>query len=308
MACVWRRNGITMSTFAKYGVIASRPATDPDAIAFIQRADQLAGGPGGYPQLTSTDRIIVDRLIKDLKGLPNPSYATSNVWSRIKLLRPYMTNNVDIIGLNMKSPLANKATYPNGVAGYLATGGMVFNGTSTYENTNFNPTTEGFSFPGDGMLCIINMDSEPMAESTSSRSAFGAIQSPNRQLRLIPRQTIGVQATVYNAADISNRNISFPTITAGQKLGYWEFSANSIGTQRSLSRNRTLLDSNSYTATAYPDINLYVGAANFDNSPVQFCPVTINLFVVMTFSGLTNTDLDNVRNAFAAFLAAKGQA
>lgn len=219
-----------------------------------------------------------------------------------------MTNNVDIIGLNMKSPLANKATYPSGVAGYTSSGGMLFDGTSTYENTNFNPITEGFAFPGDGMLCIINIDSEPMAASTAARSAFGAIQSPNRQLRLVPRITqASTQNTVYNSADTSNRVISYPTISAGQKLGYWELTANSSGNQRSLSRNRTLLDQNGYTATAYPNINLYVGAINFDNSPLQFCPIIVNLFVVMTFSGLTNSDLNNIHSAFTAFLAAKGQ-
>ena len=84
----------------------------------------------------STGYKAIDTLVRDLKGLTNPVYATSNVWSRAGQILPFYGGIAATHALNLVDTSIYKATF-SGSPTHNASGVSV-NGSTQYINTNFS--------------------------------------------------------------------------------------------------------------------------------------------------------------------------
>lgn len=108
---------------------------DADAKRFIDSVNV-------YITLTCEQQLIIDTLVRDLKGQSNPRYSTSNVWDSLLAIYPIIGGDANAHAFNLKDPSTYKMTWVNSPT--HASTGVDFNGTSQYGNTNLIPSTTGF--------------------------------------------------------------------------------------------------------------------------------------------------------------------
>jgi len=109
---------------------------DSDYVAVLNRAITL-----GYALPTFSQIIKQNQLVVDLKA--------GGVWNKLDVLYIFANDGgSDFATLNWKSPALYQATLVNSPS-FTANQGFVGNGTSSYINANFNPSTDGINYTLD---------------------------------------------------------------------------------------------------------------------------------------------------------------
>jgi hypothetical protein len=110
---------------SSHGIIASQIASfDADAVAFFTRVT-TAGGT-----LSTTEKQAVNQLVLDLKA--------NSLWTPMKAIYPMVGASAAACAQNLKSA-SFTGTFGGGVS--YSSGGVAFNGSSGYMNTNLNASS-----------------------------------------------------------------------------------------------------------------------------------------------------------------------
>ena len=104
---------------------------DQDAINFINTSGITA----------PTQLGAINRLVLDLKGFFNPSYATSNIWGKMKAVYPFVGGTAESHKWNLKDPRDLDAAYRIVWSGGIvhSSTGVAFNGSTGYGSTKLIP-------------------------------------------------------------------------------------------------------------------------------------------------------------------------
>ncbi|QMP88452.1 putative YapH protein [Flavobacterium phage vB_FspP_elemoC_3-9B] len=95
----------------------------------------------GYTLPSASQQIIQNQLVIDLKA--------GGIWNKLDVLYIFANDGGGDFGtLNWKSPLANQATLIN-TPTFTTNEGFIGNGTSSYIDTNFTPSTDGVNYQLD---------------------------------------------------------------------------------------------------------------------------------------------------------------
>jgi hypothetical protein len=87
----------------------------------------------GYTLPSSSQQVKQNKLLVDLK--------TAGVWAKLDVFYMFATDgNSSFATLNWKAPISNQCTLVNSPT-FTANQGFAGNGTSSYINTNYNPST-----------------------------------------------------------------------------------------------------------------------------------------------------------------------
>lgn len=84
----------------------------------------------------STGYKSIDTLVRDLKGLTNPVYSTSNVWTKFQQILPFYGGISATHALNLVDTNTYKATFVGSPT--HSASGVATNGSTSYINTNFS--------------------------------------------------------------------------------------------------------------------------------------------------------------------------
>ena len=106
---------------------------DADYQAVLNRATAL-----GYPLPSASQRIIQNALVLALK--------LGNIWTKLDVLYIFANDGgQNFATLNWKAPTLNQATLISSPT-FTSNQGFTGNGTSSYINTSFNPSTSGVQY------------------------------------------------------------------------------------------------------------------------------------------------------------------
>jgi hypothetical protein len=98
---------------------------DIDAVAFFARVTDAGG------TLSATEQLAIDTLVKQMK--------LDGIWSKMKAIYPMVGASAAACAQNLKSPSFTGSFSPGWT---FASTGVKGNGTSSYFDTTFNPSTQ----------------------------------------------------------------------------------------------------------------------------------------------------------------------
>jgi hypothetical protein len=122
------------------------PAVDADYQAVLDRSTAL-----GYTAPSAAQQTLQNTLVEDLK--------TAGVWDKLDVFYVFATDgDSDYATLNWKAPSSFQATKTNSPT-FTADSGFAGNGSSSYLNTNYNPSTSGTNYTlNDASISIWSND------------------------------------------------------------------------------------------------------------------------------------------------------
>jgi hypothetical protein len=247
--------------------------TDPDALAFFDRVTTAGGN------LSATEKIAVDNLVKDLK--------LYSLWSKMKAIYPMVGASAAACAQNLKSS-SFTGTFNGGIT-YSSTG-ITPNGTTGYMDTGFNPNTQ-LTYNS----AHISYYSRTQNETTNS-STMGSNDGSNNEIRIILRRP--TNSGFFVVTDSTNGVLTY-TITDSRGL----FIGNANGTNvRKYIRNSTILTPTSTASRGtgiWPAYNIYIGAKNAIGSPAEYDNKECAFSSIG--DGLTDTEASNFYTAVQAF-------
>lgn len=145
---------------------------DADYQAVLNRAVVL-----GYTLPTPAQQIIQNNLVLSLKA--------GGVWTKLDVLYIFANDGGSDFGtLNWKAPTLNQATLINSPT-FTSNQGFAGNGTSSYIDTNFNPSTQGVNYTLDDASIsayLFSAGLTPIAGSLvgDNRMSIGTTLNSNR--------------------------------------------------------------------------------------------------------------------------------
>lgn len=157
--------GLEPNTTYYYRVRASTEAlTDPDYQAILDYATTQ-----GYTLPTSAQQVLQNQLLVDLKD--------AGIWSKLDTFAVFATDgNSDFALIDWKR--LSQYTAVNSPT-FTSNQGFTGNGTSSYINTNYNPTINGVNFSQNSA----SMGGYQFNSSTDANCDFGALQTTPATLR-----------------------------------------------------------------------------------------------------------------------------
>jgi hypothetical protein len=255
-----------MARLGKFFYISVAPTFDSDAQAFFDRVT-TAGGT-----LTTTEKQAVNQLVLDLKA--------NSLWTPMKAIYPMVGASAAACAQNLKSS-SFTGTFTSGWT--FASTGATPNGTSAYMNTNFIPSVN------------TGQDSLSFSYYSRTNNTFAGYD-------------IGAQGNasagilIYNSGlHFYSNNITantYSTLSASNSIGHYISNRISSGTQK-LFKNGSVIHTANTASVANININMYLGAFNFDGSVFVF---TNRECAFSHFSdGLTDTQASDFYTAVQAF-------
>ena len=197
---------------------------DADYQAVLNRAVAL-----GYTLPTAPQQIIQNNLVLALKA--------GGIWSKLDVLYIFANNGgTEFARLNWKNPNVNLATLINPLT-FTTNQGFNGNGTLSYIDTNFNPSTNGVNYT------LNNASISTYLFSVGAPPIAGSLGGDNRL-------TIGSSASNYRLNTSNGLNSSFAINGIGLKSFNRTTSTNLTLFNGLIGENRTA------TSTALPTTSL----------------------------------------------------
>jgi hypothetical protein len=257
-------------------------ATHPSAIAFIEAAG-----------ITSCiEKQAINQLVLDL--------VEYGIWTKMKAIYPFVGGTASSNAYNLKNVAANNLTFSGGGFTYASTG-VTPNGTSSYADTGFNPSTD-FSSSTSLAAGIYSRNN-----STITGGAFhyqlGAYEGggTNPEVGIFfwddgaanqQKAVLGDQEFVIVNPKNSFSGFHVTTRTTNSSFKYF--------------RNAVLQGTNTNVVTgALPNRDVYIFAANI-GSASSFS--TEELAFAFLSDGLSDTEANNLNTAVTAFQTTLGRA
>jgi len=251
--------------------------TDPDAQAFITAA-----------AITDpTQQLAIDNLVKGLKS--------DNIWTKMKAIYPFVGGTATTHKYNLKDPRDLDAAFRlvfNG--GWThSSNGATPNGTNGYADTKFNPFSNSLTTASANLSYYARTQattSDPAEIGNFQTSALTGLVLQSKSSSLTNRYFYGFS----NAAS---------RIVATAPVGYMMGSSIS-NTRRDLYFNGTSVANNTTTDnTTFLNYNLFLGAANINNSSVSSYSNSQCAFSSIG-DGLTDTEAANLYTRVQAYQTA----
>ena len=233
------------------------PSFDSDAQSFMTSASIT----------DSTQQAAVNYLVTDLKS--------NNLWTKMKAVYPMVGGNATSHSYNLKNPSQFQITWNGGIT--HSSTGVLFNGTTGYGNTNFNPSSE-LNISSNFMSQYIRTNNSDTASSMGCFTGVG-------------------QAYILNidGTNVTSRNTS--AVISGSTTTRLGLSA-TVRTSPSINglfKNSTkIFTGNTEGGTSYPNYNMFIGQFNFLGSPYAGYYSTNQYAFATIGDGLTDTDASNL--------------
>jgi hypothetical protein len=252
---------------------------DSDYVAVLNRAVTL-----GYSLPTFSQIIKQNTLVLSLKA--------GGIWNKLDVLYIFANDGGQDFGtLNWKAPTLNQATLNNSPT-FTTNQGFNGNGTSSYINTNYTPSSVGNNYQ--------------LNDCSFGYWAFSGLQTGGSRVNLGTRNS-SVSGLTYpvgvseNSLFINSNNISNVTLTSSSNLGLRHF--NRVSSSGSRYYNSTgLVGSNTNISSDISNFPFFISALNSANSASFY---TTTRFSIM-FSGASlaneNTALNNAFNTYITSL------
>ena len=255
------RNGIVRSFIEGSQAIIY----DPDAQAFFTAANIT----------NTTQKSAVNQLVLDLKS--------ANIWTKMKALYPVVGGVASSHAVNLKQPGTFNLSFATGWT--HSSTGMTPNG-ATYANTFFNPVTQNIGSSSAHMAYYGRTPS-----TTSDGAEMGNYNGVTVSGIAIQGKSSASESRYYYSYSLRAVN-SVVTAPIGLVLGTSTSTAS-----RKLIVNNIIKGVNNTTDTvAMNNFNIYIGAANLNNTTVGSY-VNCQLAFSSIGDGLTDAEATNFYNA-----------
>ncbi len=258
---------------ANHGIVSSSGGVlyDADALAFMTAANIT----------DNTQKSAITTLVTDLK--------TYNIWSKMKAIYPFVGGSASSHKWNLKDPRDLDAAYRIALSGggtHDSTG-YIMNGTDSFANTYFNPSTVS-GFKDNHNLSIYLKTTTPIG--TGWHLGYGYTTTGNPLYGLAVKRNT-TNELIYDSGEISQNGRLSTTITDAK--GFW--SANALASNdRRIFKNGVSFATSFSTVSGTPANDfMTIGAINGTGGSLKFFLSGINAFTSFG-EGLSVTELSNL--------------
>jgi len=264
---------------ANHGIISSSGASfDADALSFITAAAIT----------DNTQKTAINTLVTDLK--------TYNIWTKMKALYPFVGGTASSHKWNLKDPRDLDAAYRlvfNGGGTHDSTG-YIMNGTDSFANTYFNPSTVS-GWKDNHNLSIYLKTTTPTG--TGWHLGYGNTTTGDPLYGLAVRRNT-TNELIYDSGNISQNGRLQTTITDAK--GFW--SANALASNdRRIFKNGTSFATSFSTVSGTPANDIMtIGAMNGTGGSLKYFLSGINSLTSFSDS-LSPTELTNLNTAVTTY-------
>ena len=252
-----------------------RKAYSTEYQAVLDRATTL-----GYTQPSTAQKKKQNTLIQDLKD--------AGIWDLLDVFYVFATDgSSDFATLNWKSPSANQATKVNSPT-FTSNLGFTGNGTSSYLNTNWEPSTQGVNYTVNEASCFTYLGLDLAVSSTVS---YGSnIGTPTRTIT----QTTRVPGDTLNF--LLNTG-AFTSITNSNAIGFYH-NKRTTSTAVQLFKNGASVASQSQAASGIPPLNIFLLARNNNGTAGNFDANRMSVFGAGSSLDTKESDLYTAWNTY----------
>ena len=224
---------------ASNGIIAtSRGVSDADAQAFITAASIT----------DNTQKNAVNQLVLDLK--------TANLWSKMNAIYPFVGGTASSHRFNLKAPTTNTSDfYLTPVGGIThGSGGVTYNGTTGYYNTNLVPNTS-LTLNNTHFSIYINTN---VVSYSADMIDIGVENSSASNRIYIEPCSQGNNLYMINTANGAN----FTSTSDTNSLGLYINNRINSSTVNGFKNNTKIIANTSKNSSALTTLPIYLGAFN----------------------------------------------
>ena len=208
----------------------------------------------------STQQTAIKTLVNDLNGY--------GLWSKMKAIYPMVGGNASSHSYNLKNPAQFQITWSGGLT--HSSTGVLPNGTNGYGDTNLNTN----------LFSSLHYSYYSRTTNTSGREMGTETDSYGYDLILSLSGTIYARFGASSITLSNSDSKGFYLNTEGPTLSHKLF------------KNNTQLGSASFSATSYPNLNVYLSAINSKGSPNYYSSKQCAFATIG--DGLTDTEASNL--------------
>ena len=250
---------------------------DPDAQAFITAAGIT----------DNTQKTAINTLVLSLKA--------NSIWTKMRAIYPFVGGTATTHKFNLKNPADTNAAFRLVFFGGWThtTNGVQGNGTNTYADTFFIPSTQ-YSVIDNAALSVYSR-----TNIVQGACEIGCFNGSNSALQ------INVATTAFPPQQTGTymNNVTESKFADTDSRGF--YIASRTGTTVTMFENSTLKVTQTTTALARPNVKIYVGAQN--NAGAANIPSSKQLAFASIGDALTNTEAANFYTAVQAFQTSLGR-
>ena len=237
---------------------------DADYQAVLNRANTL-----GYTLPSASQQIIQNNLVLSLKA--------GGIWTKLDVLYIFANNGgSNFATLNWKAPTLNQATLINAPT-FTANEGFMGNGTSSYIDTNFNPSTQSTNYTTNNASRYMFI----FTGVSANRMEGNSIDTNNIRLGLYNTQKI-------NSGAVNTLNTAFEYTTAKGMKSIHRTSSTAVSLF-----NATTIGNRTLTSTGLANASQWIlrQSTNYASSEISMYAMGSSLIT-------ENTDFVNAFNTY----------
>jgi hypothetical protein len=255
----------------------------PEEVSYEAESETLFAAMSVEPDATRKGHI--DDLIAALK--------TASVWSTLDYLRVYAAADTQAASLNWKNPGTYNATLVNSPT-FTADRGYAGNGTTSYIDSNFNPSTAGGQYAQDSAHIGVWVRDD-IANNAHCIGSY--LTTSTRRTQINPRTAGNTLAWAINRAAAPET----PANSAGS--GHF-VTRRSASNASAVFRNATSVATSIGASDALANLNIYELCSNGNGTPVSH--TARQLAAAHVGASLTDQKITDFYNALSAYLTAVG--
>ena len=214
-------------------------------------------------QPSAARKQLIDQLITSLKS--------AGIWSVLDNLQVYAAHDSQAALLNWKAPGVNDGSLVNAPA-FTADLGFKGNGSSSYINTNFNPTDGGLNFAQDSASWGVWLDQHDSAGTADAGQLQGAFTSSPAWGTFVKHYNSTTPGQEVAARDNNGSTVNFTSAVASH-LGLCTVDRASSSEFHAW-RNGTDLGASLQTSVAPQNKDFFALAADGATGAANFIPGT----------------------------------
>lgn len=232
----------------------------------------------GYTAANGTALTALDTFISTLKS--------DGIWTLLDALwLPATNGDSDFACYNLKDPTTFKLTKVNSPT-FTSLEGFTGNGTSSYLNTNYSPSTDG-----------INIDTNDISVGAYVRSVGGS------GILVGSQNTTGNTNGILLPDSSALRLVSSGFISSSASAGFYQIDR-AVSVDIKQYQDGTNTATNTITITNYPSQSLFIGARNQEGTANVFSTAQVSMAYV---SSTINGKFTEFYNAIQAYMTAIGK-